>query len=705
MRLRLIVFLCLSIATLASCERDDAGRDDWDRSTYADVNSKRMLAADDEPGNWMSHGRTYSEQRFSPLRQINIESVGQLGLGWYHDLDTNRGQEATPLVIDGVMYSTSAWSKVQALDAATGELLWQYDPKVPGEWAVHACCDVVNRGVAAWGGRVFVGTLDGRLIALDAATGKPIWEVLTIDRAWPYTITGAPRVVKGLVIIGNAGAEFGVRGYVSAYDVESGEQRWRFYTVPGNPSEYLTDDVQRMIAETWTGTWWEYGGGGTVWDSIAYDPALDLLYIGVGNGSPWDRDIRSPNGGDNLFLASIVALRPETGEYVWHYQTTPGDQWDYTATQHMILADLEIRGRLRRVLVQAPKNGFFYVIDRETGELLSAVPFVPVNWASQIDLQTGRPVENPDARYRSAGKPWLAMPGPLGAHNWHPMAFNPDTRLVYLPAQELPFLYVADEDFRPRELALNLGIDLAAAALPDDPEIKAQVRSSLRGHLAAWDPVQQKEIWRVQHAGPWNGGVLTSAGGLVFQGTAAGSFNAYAASTGEFLWSSFVQTGVIAPPMSYAVDGVQFIAVVAGWGGVFPLLTGELADKSGKQVNRSRILAFRLNGRRSLPEVGNTVTPHPAPAEPFADDDTISKGKALYQRFCLGCHGDAGVSGGLLTDLRWSKAAAREETWRTVVLEGALSAKGMAGYGTTLTEAEAEALRGYVLQRAHDTLE
>ncbi|MEX2124908.1 MAG: PQQ-dependent dehydrogenase, methanol/ethanol family [Woeseia sp.] len=700
-----IILLSLSIALLQGCARDDNGpKADIQDSAPAAVTSIRLIAADNEPGNWMSHGRTYSEQRFSPLDHVNVGTVDRLGLAWYYDLDTRRGQEATPLVIDGVMYSTSAWSKVQALEAATGKLLWQYDPEVPGEWVVHACCDVVNRGVAAWQGRVFFGTLDGRLISLDAETGEVVWETLTIDRAFPYTITGAPRIVNGQVIIGNAGAEFGVRGYVSAYDAESGGLTWRFYTVPGNPADPLDNNIHRMTARTWTGDWWKYGGGGTVWDSMAYDPELKLLYIGVGNGSPWDRDIRSPGGGDNLFLSSIVALRPDTGEYVWHYQTTPGDQWDYTATQHMILADMEIHGRTRKVLMQAPKNGFFYVIDRETGELLSAAPFVPVNWASHIDLQTRRPVEDANARYRTAGKPWLASPGPLGAHNWHPMAFNPDTGFVYIPAQEVPFPYAAEDDYTSREFALNLGIDLAAAALPDDPEIKAQVRSSLRGHLAAWDPVQQEEVWRVQHAGPWNGGVLTTAGGLVFQGNAAGSLAAYDAATGEVLWSHAAQTGIIAPPMTFAVDGVQFIAVVAGWGGAFPLLAGELADISGKQQNRSRILAFRLDGGQSLPEIAAMASSVAVPAPPFADDETVSHGKAVYQRFCLGCHGDTAVSGGLLPDLRRSAAAASSEIWSAVVLGGTLSTGGMAGYADAITPAEAEAIRGYVLQRAHDTL-
>src|SRR5262245_4889317 len=373
---------------------------------------RRIVNADAEPQNWLSHGRTYDEARHSPLDQINDGNAARLGLAWAYDLDTNRGQEATPLVIDGTMYTTSAWSKVQAFDAVTGKLLWQFDPKVPGEVAVKACCDVVNRGAAYWDGRVYVGTLDGRLIALDAKTGRQVWSTVTVDQTKNYTITGAPRIVKGLVVIGNGGAEFGVRGYVSAYDAKTGKMKWRFYTVPGEPGKEdhaASDEVlARLAGPTWTGQWWKEsggGGGGTVWDSMAYDAELDLLYIGVGNAAQWNRSRRSPGGGDNLFVGSILALRPSTGEYVWHFQQTPGDMWDYTSTQHMILADMEVGGQRRKVLMQAPKNGFFYVIDRTNGKLISAEPYATVNWASSVDKQTGRPVLTAEADYGKTGKP------------------------------------------------------------------------------------------------------------------------------------------------------------------------------------------------------------------------------------------------------------------------------------------------------------
>ncbi|MBL4718436.1 MAG: PQQ-binding-like beta-propeller repeat protein, partial [Erythrobacter sp.] len=354
------------------------------------IDTVRLVNAGDDPANWITHGGSYAEQRFSPLNQIDRDSVGELGLAWFSDMDTARGQEATPLVMDGKLYVTTAWSKVFAYDAATGEPLWSYDPEVPGETGVKACCDVVNRGLAAWGEHLFLGTLDGRLVALDRDTGAVAWEKVTVDQDKSYTITGAPRVVDGKVLIGNGGAEFGVRGYIAAYDAEDGEELWRFYTVPGDEGEDAPDYL-KAAAETWSGDALAgedgIGGGGTVWDSMAYDPELDLLYFGVGNGSPWNRAYRSPGAdgrgeGDNLYLSSIVAIRPDTGEYVWHYQTTPGETWDYTATQHIVLADMEIDGRSRQVLMQAPKNGYFYVLDRATGEFISAEPYIPLNWST-----------------------------------------------------------------------------------------------------------------------------------------------------------------------------------------------------------------------------------------------------------------------------------------------------------------------------------
>lgn len=669
-----------------------------------------LLTQMDDPSVWLSHGRTYAEQRYSPLEDINTQTVGNLGLEWHYDMDTRRGQEATPLYVDGVLYLTSAWSKVHAFDARTGDLLWQYDPKVPGEWAVRGCCDVVNRGVAYQDGTIFSASFDGRLIALDAKTGTVKWETDTIiDRTKNYTITGAPRVVKGRVLIGNGGGEYGVRGYVSAYDAKTGEMDWRFFTVPGNPADGFENSGLEMAAKTWSGNWWESGGGGTVWDSMAYDPELDLLYIGVGNGSPWNPDVRAPgNQGieDNLFLSSIVALRPDTGDYVWHFQTTPGDQWDFTATQQMVLADLEIDGTPRRVIMQAPKNGFFYVIDRETGAFISGEPFVPVNWAEGLDPETGRPNIISGAFYHNSGKPWEGTPGPMGAHNWHSMSFDPETGLVFVPAQVLGFPYIdVPDDYELNALSVNLGVDLKAASLPGDPAIRKEIRRTIGGHLLAWDPVAQKEVWRVEHGGAWNGGTLATAGGLVFQGDHKGNFSAFNSKTGEQLWTDEVQTGIVAAPITYELDGEQYVAILAGWGGIMPLLTGDLShiQDGGPQVNRSRLLIYKLGGEDKLPEPYDVSRARVAAPDLFGTPEQIDIGLGHYQRYCAGCHGDTAVGGGVLPDLRWSYALSDEDTWFLITRDGGLKDLGMVGFGSELSDDDLTAVRAYITHRAHES--
>ena len=527
-----------------------------------------MLAAEAEPEQWLSHGRTYEEQRYSPLDQINTENVDQLGLAWFADIPLNRGQESTPILVDGVIYLSSSWSNVFAYDAKTGEQLWRYDPEVPHDWAVNVCCGVVNRGVAAWNGKIFVGTLDGRLVALDAATGEPVWDVYTIDRSQRYSTTGAVRVVKGRVLVGNSGAEFGVRGYVSAYDAETGELDWRFWTVPGNPADGFENPAMEMAAKTWSGEWWQLGGGGTAWDAIVYDPQSDLLFIGVGNGSPWNQSLRSPGGGDNLFLASIVALDPDDGSYVWHYQTTPGETWDFTATQPIMVANLDFNGVTRRVVMQAPKNGFFYVLEAATGKLISADPFVPVNWASHVDIETGRPVENPAARYDRTGEVAFVTPTGAGAHNWRPMSFSPKTGLVYFGSRHSAQAYIADADFTPSSVGTNTGV---SRALTPAQQAEMAAREDLqfedRGALMGWDPVGRGPVWRVLD--PQNaidGGTLATGGDLVFAGGGQGEFIAYRADNGDRLWTFSAQTGVAAGPISYAIDGEQYIAVAAGRG-------------------------------------------------------------------------------------------------------------------------------------------
>ncbi len=667
------------------------------------VNGARIGAANSEPGNWLSHGRTYDEQRFSPLTEINAGNVDRLGLTWFYDFPTNRGMEATPLAIDGVLYVSGSWSMVYAFDAVSGELLWQYNPEVSKAKALHACCDVVNRGVAAWNGKIYVGTIDGRLVALNASDGSVVWEVQTTPEDAAYTITGAPRVIKGNVMIGNGGAEFDVRGFVSAYDAETGKLNWRFYTVPGDPSKEFENPILEKAAETWTGEWWKMGGGGTVWDSMAYDPELDLLYIGVGNGAPWNRMIRSPEGGDNLFLSSIVALRPDTGEYVWHYQTTPGDSWDYTATQHMILADLEVDGEIRKVIMQAPKNGFFYVLNRENGEFYSAEKYTMVTWASHVDQETGRPIEAEGVRY-DAGVPVVNFPGSQGGHNWHPMSYSPDTGLVYIPAQQNLGVYAHDEGFSYEKDFYNTGVDWTKATMPDDPEERAGTLSLFTGFITAWDPVEQKEVWRVPHSNLWNGGILSTAGNLVFQGNADGQFAAYKADSGEKLWDFEAQTGIVAAPISYRVGDKQYIAVVAGWGG--SLITfGEIASRSKGSVNRSRILVFELDADGKLPEPVRFDRGIPEPPELTASAEDIQRGDDIYHTRCFACHGEGAISAvSYIPDLRFMSANTHE-IFKAIVLGGLYQDKGMPSMANYVSDADADLIQAYLIKEAYRVLE
>ncbi|MEP3050990.1 MAG: PQQ-dependent dehydrogenase, methanol/ethanol family [Erythrobacter sp.] len=659
-------------------------------------------SADDQ--SWAHHGLTQGEQRFSPLTAINADNVNELGVAWFADIKSRslRGVEATPIVVDGTMYVTGPWNVVMALDAVSGETLWTYDPEIAGATARKACCDVVNRGVAVADGKVITGTLDGRLIALDAGTGAVAWEQVTVDQSKDYTITGAPRIAGDLVMIGNGGGEYGVRGYVTAYRVDTGEQAWRFHVVPGNPADGFESPAMERAAETWTGEWWKYGGGGTAWDSMAYDPELDLFYIGTGNGSPWNQGVRSPQGGDNLYLSSIVAVRPKTGEYVWHFQTTPEDQWDFTATQHMILADLEIEGEQRKVIMQAPKNGFFYVIDRETGEFISGKEYVPVNWANGLNPETGRPNTVDEARYSIDGEPFLGTPGPGGGHNWHPMSFNPETGLVYFPVMIAGYPYNAlkSTEFEYRPGAWNTGENPATISMPEDPEIRAQIRASTQSKLIAWDPVKQEEVWSVPMATPWNGGTLSTAGELVFHGNGEGYFSAYSAQTGEKLWEQNVSTGIVAPPITYAIDGKQYISVATGWGGIMTLNMGELLSK-GAPPTVNRIVTFALDGTAQLPMPDKpSLVLNPPPHE--ASEQTIAAGRLAYNKNCWMCHGDTGVNNGGVPNLRYSGTISDPNVFAAFVLGGIAEERGMPNFTDYMTETEVEQVRVYMIKRAND---
>jgi len=660
----------------------------------ARVDQARMIAADRSPGEWMGPGRTYDEQRYSPLDRINDGNVGQLGLAWYADLPVDRGVEASPLVIDGILYNIEPWNVTAAYDARTGKELWRFDPKVDRDKGRLACCDIVTRGLAAWQGKILIATLDGRLIAIDARTGKPLWSVDTLEPVWPYTITGAPRVFDGKVLIGNAGAEGAARGYVTAYDVETGKQLWRFHTVPGDPAKGQENKALEMAAKTWKGEWWKRGGGGTVWDSIVYDPKLDLVYIGVGNGGPWSQRYRSPGGGDNLFLSSIVALKAKTGDYVWHYQTTPGDEWDFTATQSMILADLKINGRTRQVLMQAPKNGFFYVLDRATGELISGEPFVAMNWANGIDKATGRPNVNPEARYGEV--PVLLTPGAGGGHNWNPMAYSPQTGLAYFPVTEMYMAYSVNPAFKQTpgnmsQLGLSTtGYDLTRKAAA------AYAAEHNKTWLTAWDPVAQKERWRVPYPQRGSGGLLATAGNLVFQGTVNGTFAAYSADRGAKLWETPVQQVPIAAPITYMVDGVQYVAVNAGWGG--GLAHSTTAKSLGFPLSSPRLLVFRIGGAAKLPALANDGPGLVRPEDSKADGATIALGERVYADNCATCHGEQARGG--VKDLRLMTPATHAE-FMDIVIGGKRREKGMVSFADVISEADAKAVHAWLIRRAN----
>ena len=672
-------------------------------TNIAQIDTDRIVNADSEPGNWLAYGRDYAEQRHSPLTQINKKTVDELELAFSVDMYTTRGLEASPIVVDGVMYMTGSWSVVYAVDAKTGEELWSYDPEVPGDWARKACCDVVNRGVAVYEGAIYLASLDGYLIALNAETGDEIWRVNTIiDRTKAYTITGAPRVANGRVFIGNGGGEFGVRGYVTAYDAKTGEEDWRFYTVPGDPSKPFEHPEMEEAAKTWKGgEWWKIGGGGTVWNSIVYDPDTDTVFLGVGNGSPWTRTIRSPGGGDNLFLSSIVALDPNTGSKKWHYQTTPGDTWDYTAVQDMMLADMEIDGKDRKVIMQAPKNGFFYVLDRETGELLRANPYVTVNWATHIDMETGRPVENDSRNWAETGESKWVLPGPLGGHNWQAMSYNPNTGLVYIPAMESPLVFDVDHDFKATgrykyiEGGWNTGVEFGRLLplLGEHPDLPAA-----KGYITAFDPLTGKTHWMREYGTHWNGGTLSTEGGLVFQGNGDGYFIAFDAKTGEEVWKVNTYTSTIAPPISYAIDGEQYVAIQVGSGGAGGL-TESAMPASNKWGNFGRLLVFKLNGGQSIEQPEHWARDIPQPPAIELKAEAIDHGMELYHEVCTFCHGIAVIGGAAIPDLR-KMSEQTHRMFKEIVLEGVLADRGMSSFADRLSEKDVEDIYTFIVARS-----
>jgi quinohemoprotein ethanol dehydrogenase len=644
---------------------------------------------------WTRHGRTNDEQQFSPLSQINEQNIGQLGLLWDRELGTTRGLEATPLVSNGVIYTTGEWSVAYALEAKTGEILWTFDPKVPRSRARTICCDVVNRGVALYNGKVYLGTLDGRLIALDAKTGKPVWDVISVDQSKPYAITGAPRIAKGKVLIGNAGSEFGVRGFISAYDAETGKLIWRTFTVPGDPARGFESKALEAAAKTWNGQWWVAGGGGTAWDSIVYDPDLDLVYTGTGNGISWYRDLRSPGGGDNLYLASILALRAIDGELVWHYQVTPGDNWDYDATQPLMLADLPIGGVTHKVIMQASKNGFFYVLDRQTGQFISAKAFIKgITWANGVDPKTGRPEESASAH--DGWQAVLVSPSPGGGHNWYPMAFHPTTGLVYIPAREgSVFLSAPDKNWKSNPTLWNRGEDASY-----DGPMMAKLRAAppMTGHLIAWNPLEQREVWRADLPLVESGGVLATGGNLVFQGRSDGMLCVYRATDGKKLWEFDAGTGIMAPPVTYIQDGAQYVTLMVGWGGAAGLVN--LPGSGPVKRGFGRVLTFSLGATAKLevPPFGHKGPPSPA-IHTTAAPASIQQGAVFYMRYCFYCHGVGVISGSSVPDLRYATAETHRQ-FESIVLGGARESLGMPSFHDALRPDQVHAIQAFVLSQA-----
>ncbi len=617
--------------------------------------------------NWPSVGGGADEASYSQLDAISASNVRKLGLVSSLDLEGEASLEATPVAVDGILYFSGSYSGVYAVDGVSGKLLWKYDPQM---WKVHPekMGMPVNRGVAYADGRVFIGALDGRLIALDAKTGKEIWTAETLPKGSLHTITGAPRTFNGKVIIGNGGADIGQRGFVSAYDQKSGALVWRFYTVPGSPDQNAGDPVTEMIAKTWSGQWWRVGTGGTVWNAMTFDPEFNQIYLGVGNSGPYNPARRNPAGGDNLFVASVVALDADTGKYVWHYQENPNESWDYKAVTNMVTTSVSISGKQRKVLLQAATNGFFYVIDRETGKLISAEKTGKVNWASGYDLATGRPIEMPGIRYQE--HPVTLWPGTLGAHNWQAMAYSPKTGFAYIPYMKASSTY--STKLRPTDFPY---MGVALDNVKHDPDDGT-------GALIAWDPITQKAKWTVKRPFAWNGGTLATAGNLVFQGTAEGYFEAYDAVTGKRLWKFNAGLGIISAPMSWSKSGTQYVSVLVGWGGTAAAAADLLnvGWKYGQQPRR--ILTFALGGTKKLPSSPPRDMKVYAVDDPsiILDEAAVKAGQGMTF-MCGACHGMQFHSGGAPgPDLRESALALSEENFWQVVHEGALKERGMPSF-------------------------
>lgn len=653
----------------------------------------------EEGRDWFTYGGGHEQLHYSSLDQINADDIGKLGLAWFHDIDAHDAY-TTPLVVDGVLYYAAGMSVLTALDATTGEELWTFDPMVADqpEAGLRTRAGWAVRGISYARGKVFVATREGRVIAVDAKTGKEVWSVQTLDEAPNGYITGIPFVAGDNVVIGFGGADYDtVRGYVTAYNIETGKKAWRFFTVPGNPADgpdgEASDDVMEMAAKTWTGDWWKFGGGGTVWHAMTYDPKFDRVYLGTGNGYPWNQKVRSPDGGDNLFLASIVAVDAKTGKYVWHYQTNPGNTWDFNNAMDIELTELTIDGEKRDVMLHAPKNGFYYVIDRKDGKVISAEKFAQVNWAEKIDLETGRPVEDPASRYPD-GKPFFLYPFPYGAHGVQAMSHNPKTGLTYIPVMEGGRWHADPESLKDFKIKHGMMINTGLGAPPKDaPPSPPSV-----GKLVAWDPVAQKKVWEMPEPDMFGGGLLSTAGNLVFQGQVSGEFVAYTADKGKKIWAFDAQNGVLGAPISYSVDGKQYVTVIASFRSSYP---SNPAWPYRQQ--RRRVLTFALGGEAKLPPFEKQpVVPADDP-DFVIDDAKVAVGAGVYNTSCIVCHGVGAKAGGAAPDLRASSVPLNAEAFKQIVHDGLLVSRGMGAFDN-LSEEQLEGLRHYIRKQARAEL-
>jgi quinohemoprotein ethanol dehydrogenase len=666
----------------------------------AAVNQSRLNKGTEDTALWGTYGGSYNEQRFSPLTKINDTNIKQLGLAFFADYDSNLMNHGSPLYADGVLYVSTSRNHLYAFDARDGKRLWNYAPaQVP-----HQNLGNVNKGIAMWNGKIYMGTLDGRLVAIDAKTGKPRWEANTIPaelvgsaNLTKYSVSMAPRAAKGKIFVGASGGEFGSRGFIAAYDAESGKEVWRFWTVPGDPAKgYEAAPQQKAIlavaAATWGTAYWEYtGGGGAVWDAVVYDPVTDLLYFGTGQPSPWNAAVRGEKIGDALFTNSIVAVKPDTGEYVWHYQATPGDSWDYDNVSPMMTADLTFNGVKKHVIIQPSKNGMLYVVEAATGKLISGDAFTVVNWNTGIDLKTGRPIEVKAARFETA--PWNVAPGPPGGHTWHPNAFSPITNLIYIPTWE-NYGINSPQTVAPGTTPALISMHRGAAPAGLQPNSNSQDV----GWLQAWDPVTRKMVWETPKNRRATSGAMATAGNLVFMGNSGGKqLAAYNAKTGEKLWEFDAQTDVYAGPITYELDGVQYIAASVG------------GNASGDYFAPSygRMLVFKVGGTAKLPANAPYVARTLNPPALTAAAAVVDHGKTLYADHCSLCHGanaapGGGRGGNAAPDLGTSPFIQSQAAFDTIVLQGQRVDKGMASFRDKLKPEDSAAVRAYVVSRANE---